>query len=317
MLIVKKSASILLSLLLGLVFLYSAYSKLDPVIETFEFTFVDLGVANWYTAPVIARLLIGFEFLTGLLLIFSYRLKTFTIPLTIGVLGFFILYLLIQIFISGNAGNCGCFGERLHMTPMQAIVKNLVMIALCIPLFIWNFSWTWRSKLLFPFLLSPFCFIVPFVINPIDYKYSSNNFEEVVNYPLDLDLLYHPEDTAKVEIPKIELRKGKQVVAFLSLTCSHCRIAAKKFRLIKKENPELPIYFVLNGDRSILSEFMEDTQSANIPHSFCLGKSFAVLSSAHLPRIYYLNDGIVLKKLDYFELNQYQIEDWIKTGNLP
>src|SRR5690606_20330775 len=129
----------IISVALGLVFLYSGYTKLFPVIETFEFTFVDIGIANWYTAPVIARLLIGLEFFIGVLLILNYNLKKFTLPLTAALLLFFILYLGVQIMVSGNNGNCGCFGEHLKMTPLQAILKNVVMIAACVLVyFLWE-----------------------------------------------------------------------------------------------------------------------------------------------------------------------------------
>lgn len=303
----------IISAVLGLIFLYSGYTKLFPVIETFEFTFVDIGVANWYTAPVIARLLIGLEFFIGTLLILNYNLKKFTLPLTAALLLFFILYLGVQIMVSGNNGNCGCFGEHLKMTPLQGILKNLVMIAACVLVyFLWE-GWKLNINKAFLSIVGLSAVIVPFIINPINYAYTSNNLDEKVNYPLELNLLYEPEDTSKVEIPQVELRKGKHVVAFLSLTCSHCRIAAKKFRLIKKNNPELPIYFVLNGDKKKnFQEFIDDTKADNIPFSFCLGKTFVQLASAHLPRIYYLDNGVVVKKIDYFELNQYDIEDWTK-----
>jgi len=127
-------------------------------------------------------------------------------------------------------------------------------------------------------------------------------------------LLYAPDDTSKVEKPSVDLREGKHVLAFLSLSCPHCKIAAKKFRLIKKDNPALPIYFVLNGQKTNYQEFIKETRADNIPSSFALGKAFVKLSTAHLPRIYYLDNGIVKKKVDYFELNQYHIEDWIRTG---
>jgi len=310
-----RFTAVLFSVALGLVFLYSAYSKLDPVIETFEFSFVDIGIANWYTAPIFARLLIGVEFFTGLLLISNYRLRQFTIPLTAAILIFFIVYLLLQIFFAGNSGNCGCFGERFPMTPLQAILKNVILLLISLPLYMWNFSWSMKKKWLYPALLIPLTMAVPFIMNPVDYQYTSNNLEEKINYPLELNLLYDSQDTAVVQIPKTELRKGKQVLAFLSLTCGHCRIAAKKFRLLKKENPQLPIYFILNGDRSALTEFIADTRADNIPYSFCLGKTFIHLASSRLPRIYYLDNGIVVKKVDYFELNQYQIESWLKTGD--
>lgn len=312
--IVLRVLMILISIALGLVFIYSGYTKIDPVIEPFEFTFVDIGIGNWYTAPVIARLLIGLEFFIGFLLIVNYNLKRFTLPLTIGLLLFFSIYLVMQIVFSGNNGNCGCFGEHLKMTPLQAIIKNVVMIGLAIPVYMLWDGWKIKYTKMFNAFTGLTILLLPFILNPIDYTYTSNNLDEKVNYPLELNVLYQPEEPDKVEIPKVDLRKGKHVLAFMSLTCPHCRIAAKKFRLIKKNNPELPIYFVLNGDKEKLKPFMEDTKADNIPYSFALGKAFVQLSGTNLPRIYYLNNSIVVKKVDYFELNQYQIEEWINTG---
>lgn len=309
--VVLRIVMILLSVALGLVFIYSGYTKIDPVIETFEFTFVDIGVGNWYTAPIIARALIGLEFFIGFLLIINYNLKKFTLPLTIGLLAFFCIYLILQIAISGNNGNCGCFGEHLKMTPLQAIIKNVVMIAIAVLIyFLWH-GWKVKYNKLFNSFFAVTAIALPFILNPVDYSYSSNNLDEKVNYPLDLNLIYHPEDTSKVEKPKRELRSGKHVLAFLSLKCPHCRIAAKKFRLINKNNPNLPIYFVLNGDKKDLKPFYEDTKSEAIPASFVLGKAFINLAGTNLPRIYYIDNSIVIKKVDYYELNQYQIEDWV------
>lgn len=314
--IVKPLLSILTSIALGLVFLYSGYTKIDPLIEPFEFTFVDIGLANWYTAPVIARLLIGLEFFIGVLLILNYNLKRFTIPVTVGLLMLFNIYLIIQIATNGNTGNCGCFGEHHHMTPLQAILKNLILIGMsAIPYFLLE-GWKLKYTTLFLSVIGVSICLLPFILNPIDYTYTSNNLDEKVDYPLELDLLYHPEDTSKVEIPSVNLRSGRHVVAFLSLTCPHCRIAARKFRIIYKNNPSIPIYFILNGDRKDYSAFIEDTRADHIPSSYCLGKSFVQLASTQLPRIYYLDEGFVVKKVDYFELNQYSIEHWLKTGKL-
>jgi len=309
---IVRISLVLLNILLGLVFIYSGYTKLLPVIETFEFTFVDIGVANWYTAPVIARLFIGLEFFVGVLLVLNYRLRKFTLPVTIGLLGFFCIYLLVQIIKEGNHGNCGCFGEEIKMTPLQAIIKNIIMVAVALPsYFLWHGWHISRNKLfIFLMLLTPMC--LPYVLNPVDYTYTSNNLDEIVNYPLDMDLLYKPEDTSKVEIPSVNLREGKHVVSFLSLKCPHCRVAAKKFRLIKRNNPDLSIYFILNGDKAKdLQEFYEDTKSDNIPASFVLGKSFVLMAGTNLPRIYYLDNSIVVKKVDNYELNQYDIESWM------
>lgn len=308
---VKHISAVFISCLLGLVFIYSGYSKLLPIIETFEFTFVDIGIANWYGAPIIARLFIGLEFFIGVLLVLIFNLRKFTLPFTVFLLLLFSTYLVMQVFINGDDGNCGCFGEHFKMTPIQAILKNLIMLAAIVFVYILSTGWKSRFNALLIIFTSLISITIPFVVNPVDFTYTSNNLEEKINYPLELDLLYSPSDTSKVEIPKVELRKGKHIVAFLSLTCSHCRIAAKKFRLIKKKNAQIPIYFVLNGERSHYKGFMKDTQADNIPSSFCLGKSFIQLSSSRLPRIYFIDEGLVVKKADYFELNQYAIEDWL------
>ena len=175
-------------------------------------------------------------------------------------------------------------------------------------------GWSVKYNKLFLSSLAVISIAFPFVVNEVDYSYTSNNLNEKINYPLPLELLYNPSDPDKVEIPSVDMRAGKHVVAFLSLSCPHCRIAAKKFRLIKKNNPSLPIYFILNGDKAKYSDFMKETRADNIPSSFCLGRSFVQLSSAHLPRIYYLDNGVVKKKVDYFELSQYDIEKWLTTG---
>ena len=59
---------------MGMVFLYSGYTKLYPI-EPFELTFVDLGIGGWRLAPFIARFMIGLEFMIGLLLMLSLYIK--------------------------------------------------------------------------------------------------------------------------------------------------------------------------------------------------------------------------------------------------
>ena len=259
-----------------------------------------------------ARVLIAVELFTGLLLILCFRLRQFTLPLTIGMLVFFTIYLAVQILITGNSGNCGCFGENIRMTPLQGIIKNIVLLVMaCVTFYLYK-GWSVRRYALIAWLAGAACLALPFILNPVDYSYTSNNLDEKVNYPAGIDKLYQGGDSGKVQRPSVDLRQGKHVVAFLSLSCSHCRIAAKKLRLIRKNNNSLPIYFVLNGDSAKYKSFIEDTRASNVPSSFCLGKTFVQLAGTRLPRIYYLNNGIVVRKVDYYELSQYDIEEWVE-----
>ena len=100
---------------MGAVFIYSGWTKMFPI-EPFEYTFVDLGFINWQVAPFIARVLIGFEFLIGVFLLFNINLKL-TYKIAIGTLVVFCIYLVLLIIIVGNKGNCGCFGDTIKMTP--------------------------------------------------------------------------------------------------------------------------------------------------------------------------------------------------------
>ena len=112
----------ILSSVMGLLFIYSGYAKLEPI-EPFEFTFVDIGISGWRTAPFIARFMIGLEFFIGILLIFGLFIKRLTIKLTVISLLILCLYLIFVMINTGNNGNCGCFGNKISMTPLEALIK--------------------------------------------------------------------------------------------------------------------------------------------------------------------------------------------------
>ncbi len=125
----KKILLGLLCALIGAVFIFSGYTKLYPI-EPFEYTFVDLGFINWQVTPFVARILIGLEFLIGLLLVFNIQLHKIAYKWGIGLILLFCIYLLLLISFNGNKGNCGCFGAYIQMTPLQALLKNMIMLAI-------------------------------------------------------------------------------------------------------------------------------------------------------------------------------------------
>ncbi|MFN6038940.1 MAG: MauE/DoxX family redox-associated membrane protein, partial [Bacteroidota bacterium] len=200
---IKKLFLFTLSFLMGLVFVYSGYTKLSPI-EPFEFTFVDLGVASWKTAPIIARLLIGLEFLIGLLLIFGLYMKRITLKIMIFLLLMFTVYLIVILIKDGNNGNCGCFGNALAMTPLQAIIKNLIMIGFGVILY--KFYEGFNFKKFGPWLLSIFTLsslAMPHVLNYVDFDYSESYLVPKENFfKLELDSLYKD---AKVNVPPSDL----------------------------------------------------------------------------------------------------------------
>lgn len=295
---------------MGAVFIYSGWAKLFPI-EPFEYTFVDLGFINWQVAPFIARVLIGFEFLIGVLLLLNLNLYKITYKLAIGTLVFFCIYLILLIIIVGNKGNCGCFGDAIKMTPLQALVKNVMMLSLFFILYKSHKGWIIPKKYSIVLtLVVALTVVFPFVRNPIELNYSAVYLDkDTQNFKLELDSLYN---NAKLNIPPKTLSQGKHVIAFMSMSCPHCRIAAKKMRIIHERNSQIPMYIVLNGKDEKLKGFYDDTHTENIPHCILNGKNFIFLAGLDMPRIFLINNSIIEFDLNYIDLDQGELEKWIK-----
>jgi uncharacterized membrane protein YphA (DoxX/SURF4 family) len=303
----KKIVLSVLCILIGVIFLYSGYTKLYPI-EPFEYTFVDLGFINWQIAPFVARLMIAAEFAIGILLVLHINLKM-AYKMAIAILLVFCVYLLLLMIIVGNKGNCGCFGTALPMTPFQALIKNIGMLGAFAVLYKFHAGWEVKDKkrylLIVPVVAS---FAMPFILNPVELDYSQaylNKPEE--NFKLELDSLYKD---ATLNIPPTSLSQGKHILAFMSLKCPHCRIAAKKIRIIHERNPSLSFYFVLNGDEENLKPFFEDTHTEDIPHCMLLGRNFIYLAGMDMPTIYLVNNSTVEHWVNYIDLDQKEIEKW-------
>jgi hypothetical protein len=312
--VILKSINLILRILLGAAFLASGYLKLFPI-ETFEFNFIDIGVANWTTAPFIARALIGFEFLLGFFLLFNIYLQEFTLKATLSLLAFFTAYLCLQILSQGNNGNCGCFGTYLEMTPLQSIYKNIAMIILSYWLFVSNkqFNILYQKLKLFIFFIAlaigTTSFALPFILNPVEFHIKSQFNKDELNYILPLDKVYSIENN---EIPKIDLRKGKHILCLMSLKCEHCKLAAYKMHIMYNRNPQISFYFLLRGNKEkYLSKFFETTRAENIPHSSYNTDDFMNLSGGEVPAIYWLQDGKVVNRSTVYTINEKEILDWI------
>lgn len=295
--------------LMGLLFIFSGYTKLYPI-EPFEFTFIDLGVGGWRTVPFIARFMIGLEFLIGFLLIFGIYIKKFTAKFTIATLLFFSVYLIFIMIKSGNNGNCGCFGNTLVMTPLQALIKNGVMllISLAILKYYEGINYQKLNKWLFG-TLTIFALALPHILNYVDLNYTEAYLSKKEDaFKLELDSVYK---YAKIHTPPASLSKGKHIIAFMSMSCPHCRIAAKKLRLIKEKNPAISIYLVLNGEYTKIQPFFEDTKARNIDYCILNGKPFIYLAGVEMPAIYMVNNSVVENWINYMQLDQSEIENWL------
>jgi thiol-disulfide isomerase/thioredoxin len=122
-------------IIISLLFIVSAVAKMYPspyfAISTFEVKqLYTLGFSE-NIAPWFSRILIGIEMALGILILQNNYLKKLIIPATILLLSVFVTHLSYVTFSKGgDSGNCGCFGELIPMTPIEAIIKNIVSIIL-------------------------------------------------------------------------------------------------------------------------------------------------------------------------------------------
>lgn len=294
---IRVIMSWVLLLILSGVFIFSAITKL-VAIEPFEWIFVDMGLPAAFSA-FLARFFIGFELLLGLFLLGHVYLRRFTYPATIAFLVLLTLYLVFVLVHKGNNGDCGCFGDTLPMSPLLGIIKNIGLILLCYVLLVIYPAPPYKYQSAVATLITIIALTVPFSFVPFTQKKA----------PINLSLLYKDSTNS----PSVELRKGKHIIAFMSLGCPHCRTAAKLFKTFYDQDSTLPLFMVLNGAPGQDADFFRDTKADKVPHVLFNGMNdFLQLAGPYVPAIYWVNNGIKERKISYTKLDAVSIKDWAK-----
>ena len=270
-----KIVSKILQLLLGITFLFSAYTKaVGP--GFFEITLMDQGIApDRIIASYLARFFIGLEFALGFLMLLPFYVKRL-MQFTFFLLGGFTLHL-IYLWSIGDTDNCGCFGEMISMTPEQSIIKNMIMLAIAFVVF--RSAQTKKIKIIIPIVFSAATIISMWIILPIP------NHKE---FPFET--FTHFETRGRVD-----LSSGENLVAIFNLDCEHCQQAATELGELKRnqENfPELYVLYFQEGSTTV-EDFESITQSS-FPYDLIEVNTFFDLIGDSPPRVYYLKDGKVL-----------------------
>jgi len=133
-----KSLRIICRIIVGLVFIFSGFSKaVDPLGSAYKFHdyFIAFNLGSLKSLSLtLAILLCMAEFIAGFSVLTGIRQKT----------GIWIVLLLMLIFtpltfilaLTNPVSDCGCFGDAVHLTNWQTFGKNVVLIALAIILFL-------------------------------------------------------------------------------------------------------------------------------------------------------------------------------------
>lgn len=306
---IKRIIGLILLLSMAAVFLFSGISKLYAF-EPFIWNIMDAGISSMTIAAVLARLFIGFEILLGLFLIAHLFLKSFTYPVIIALLSVFTIYLILLISRQGNNGNCGCFGDAYFMKPSAAIIKNLIMMVATFILIKLYPIKSYKNAEWIAVFLGMAAIVAPFIFYPL----SADSTPQDVNRTINLSPLYHSTNLSN-RPPDIDLTKGKHVIAFMSLTCPHCKKAAFLIHILHRQHPDIPFFLVLNGHPDFEKDFFKETRAEAVPHMlFRGGEEFQSMAGPAVPAIFWINNGTIEKESNYFQLDPKYLEAWVHDG---
>ena len=209
-----KNITLIARILISALFLLSAVAKLYPtplygITKVFEEgQLIPMGFSSDF-APILSRLLIGFEFFIAFAILQSHYIKKLILPSTILLITIFSIDLSIDVF-GGVDENCGCFGQLIPMTPAEALIKNI--FTLFILFFIYrNVSDREKSNFLLLFNGYLIISVLMFALLPIATNSSSKQVSSFSSYV--------EED--------FDINTGKKVLCFFDAGCDHCMDAAK------------------------------------------------------------------------------------------
>ncbi len=318
-------------ILIAGLFLVSAYGKIYPdpsaygTISMFEVKqLYPLGFSV-ELAKIFSRALIGVEFGLGLLLLFPFDLKKWVIPALISMLAIFVVHLTIEIITSGNKGNCGCFGALLPMTPLEAIMKNILSIGLLALLWKrYGAQLPARSNIWFLTSIISICMLLMFVFIPT-YKAATavmvpveqnSGSDPQLKSGIDTTKMANPKigkDSTKVAKPKdlgpkmkksgyeqhfANINQGKKLLCFFAPSCDHCRATAKQLTALKNSTPDFPEIQILFMDEAAeeIPDFFKFTGASYTYKVLDIIEFWSVLGgNRDVPGVAYLWNGNLVK----------------------
>lgn len=321
----------LLRAILGLLFILSAISKLLPI-EVFDLTIVNQGIANWKVAPYLSRFIISIELFLGISFFITPFVKKISVPFSFLLLVVFCIHLAYLIATGSGSKNCGCFGELIPMSSLEALIKNLVLIFL---LYLLNKYFLYEKKLDYSSAFAVFSMVFagmfllfqikPYNITPKDEAptqiidsantatpSNSKNINDTVKVAAETSDV---EKITSNEKPKIKsvfapfrefsngevvnLDNGIKLVCLFSLDCEDCMETAYKLGQAKKDwNNFPPLYILFLGSEDQVNNFF-DAAAMTFPFKIISPQSFFPLIKNFPPRIVLLNNGKIIGDWGY------------------
>ena len=351
---IKKYLPWTIRIIIFALFLLSAVAKMFPI-WAFEKQIVDLGLASWCQASYLSRLIIALELAIAFAILQPHFLKSIVIPVTIGLLAVFCIHLTIEMVKHGAMnGNCGCFGQLLPMTPLEATLKNLVTIALLIYLYR-HVQDLERGKnrfvyLLLIYLASALVMFIFFPFCPCKAETTPTGVDNVqdtasvITEETEDTLAASPVVTSQVSgadslvqkpaapssiksrfhgfntfgSQKTNIDAGKKLLCFFAPGCDHCQHAAKDLCKMSagKAFPKVFIVFI-DEETEKIPEFFQYA-GCKFPYQVLdIPNFFKFLGDDATPNVHYLWNGHELKTFSGTEERKFDAAALQKAVDTP
>jgi thiol-disulfide isomerase/thioredoxin len=279
-------------IVVSILFLVSAVSKMFPM-WMFEKQLVDLGVCGWCDAPYFSRLLIALELAIGIAILQRHFIKRFVLPVTAFLLVAFCVHLSIEMVKHGAMnGNCGCFGQLIPMTPLEAFIKNVLTLGLLVyiyktveehekgqnrfmvPMFIYSMS-AFAMFAVFPFCpcekesetAAPVEEVIEEAESIPDSTAAATPVDSssiVVTSDIQANNIIEVKEVEPTKVKsrfsefktiggkKVNLDEGKKLVCFFAPGCDHCRETAKELKALAAKLKLPDTYIIFMDEEAFL-----------------------------------------------------------------
>ena len=285
----KKNLPMIIRVLVSALFLLSAFAKLYPtpmygITKIFEEgQLIPMGFSEGL-APYFSRFIIAIEFFIAFAILQKNYLKKLVIPTSMLMVFVFSLHLAYSIFL-GDSENCGCFGELIPMSPLQALIKNIITLGVLGYLYI-NIADDKNnncSKLSIQFLSILLLMFALLPVQTVGKNKQVSSFSEYV-------------------VSDMDMNDGKKILCFFDAGCEHCMDAAKSLNELSDSIayfPEMHIIF-------------SDSEADRIPEFF----AYAGKEYSHQVLPFYNEDDAINS---YLEILGYEYENpaiiYLDNGN--
>ena len=283
-----------LRVLISALFFVSAVAKMYPspeigLIKYFEIKQLVQGLGfNEILAQYFSRSIIAFEFFIAISVLLNNYLKRIIYPISILLLVAFTTHLTYLVF-QGNDGNCGCFGELIPMTPLEAIIKNIITILILYFLYHKTpkkLSSNFRSLIIL--MLS--CLLFMFIYVPLR---SNQKVQE--NTKMSLNQV---TSAYSKYISQTDIDSGEKILCFFAPGCDHCQLAATQIKELQNNIEDFPeVYIVfLEEEPEKIPNFLSKA-GADFKYEIMDILNFMEVFGFDYdtPGIVYLNNGNVLE----------------------